>query len=146
MVKPLRHRQTKEAATDMFDLKPLRHTSTLPTTPFPTGRRFRFTPRADVNAWVEVLVDVTGPPRLKNCRWAIDEYYPGFCEPAEHKGTPGDDTGAQVASPLDLPTSGSPFGKGNSWEMQCAACPSSNVSGQCWRCWNGGSGSFGVRV
>jgi len=30
MVKPLRHRQTKEAATDMFDLKPLRHTSTLP--------------------------------------------------------------------------------------------------------------------
>jgi hypothetical protein len=30
MVKPLRHRQTKEAATDMFDLKQLRHTSTLP--------------------------------------------------------------------------------------------------------------------
>jgi hypothetical protein len=30
MAKPLRHRQTKEAATDMFDLKPLRHTSTLP--------------------------------------------------------------------------------------------------------------------
>ena len=30
MVKPLRHRQTKDAARDMFDLKPLRHTSTLP--------------------------------------------------------------------------------------------------------------------
>jgi len=30
MVSPLRHRQTKEAATDMFDLKPPRHTSTLP--------------------------------------------------------------------------------------------------------------------
>jgi hypothetical protein len=28
MVEPLRHRQTKEAATDMFDLKPPRHTST----------------------------------------------------------------------------------------------------------------------
>ena len=30
MVEPLRHRQTKEAETDMFDLKPPRHTSTLP--------------------------------------------------------------------------------------------------------------------
>jgi hypothetical protein len=34
MVKPLRHRQTKEAATDMLDLKQLRHTSTLPTAVF----------------------------------------------------------------------------------------------------------------
>jgi hypothetical protein len=32
MVEPLRHRQTKEAETDMFDLKPPRHTSTLPFT------------------------------------------------------------------------------------------------------------------
>src|SRR5215204_2057202 len=30
MVEPLRHRQTKVAVTDMFDLKPPRHTSTLP--------------------------------------------------------------------------------------------------------------------
>src|SRR5262245_48401464 len=30
MVKPLRHRQTKEAATDMFYLPPPRHISTLP--------------------------------------------------------------------------------------------------------------------
>jgi hypothetical protein len=30
MVEPLRHRQTKEAATDMFDLLPTRHISTLP--------------------------------------------------------------------------------------------------------------------
>jgi hypothetical protein len=30
MVEPLRHRQTKEAATDMFDLQPPRHMSTLP--------------------------------------------------------------------------------------------------------------------
>jgi hypothetical protein len=29
MVEPLRHRQTKGAATDMFDLKPPRHISTL---------------------------------------------------------------------------------------------------------------------
>jgi hypothetical protein len=26
MVEPVRHRQTKEAATDMFDLQPPRHT------------------------------------------------------------------------------------------------------------------------
>ena len=32
MVEPLRHRQTKEAETDIFDLKPPRHTSTLPKT------------------------------------------------------------------------------------------------------------------
>ena len=30
MVEPVRHRQTKEAGTDMFDLQPPRHTSTLP--------------------------------------------------------------------------------------------------------------------
>ena len=30
MAEPLRHRQTKEAATDMFDLQPPRHISTLP--------------------------------------------------------------------------------------------------------------------
>jgi hypothetical protein len=30
MVEPLRHRQTKEAATDMFSLQPPRHISTLP--------------------------------------------------------------------------------------------------------------------
>jgi len=32
MVEPLRHRQTKGAATDMFGLQPLRHISTLPIT------------------------------------------------------------------------------------------------------------------
>ena len=30
MAEPLRHRQTKEAATDMFGLQPPRHISTLP--------------------------------------------------------------------------------------------------------------------
>ena len=34
MVEPLRHRQTKEAATDMFSLQPPRHIPTLPFTPF----------------------------------------------------------------------------------------------------------------
>ena len=36
MVGPLRHRQTKEAETDMFNLPPPRHISTLPTA---TGSR-----------------------------------------------------------------------------------------------------------
>ena len=35
MVEPLRHRQSKEAATDMFSLQPPRHISTLP---FATNR------------------------------------------------------------------------------------------------------------
>jgi hypothetical protein len=30
MAEPLRHRQTKEAATDMFSLQPPRHIPTLP--------------------------------------------------------------------------------------------------------------------
>jgi hypothetical protein len=34
MVEPLRHRQTKGAATDMFYLMPPRHISTLPIAPF----------------------------------------------------------------------------------------------------------------
>ena len=37
MVEPLRHRQTKEAATDMFSLQPPRHISTLPKTDISTG-------------------------------------------------------------------------------------------------------------
>src|SRR5712691_6702999 len=39
MVEPLRHRQTKEAATDMFGLKPPRHTSTLPKAAVPGARQ-----------------------------------------------------------------------------------------------------------
>jgi hypothetical protein len=35
MVEPVRHRQTKGAATDMFDLQPPRHTSTLPQAAIP---------------------------------------------------------------------------------------------------------------
>ena len=46
----------------------------------------------------------TGAPRIRNGHRAagepprlgpgpIDEYYPGSCEPAEHKGTPGGHTG-----------------------------------------------------
>jgi hypothetical protein len=40
MVEPLRHRQTKEAATDMFCLKPPRHISTLHLTDKPPVPEF----------------------------------------------------------------------------------------------------------
>ena len=40
MVEPLRHRQTKEAATDMFCLKPPRHISTLHMTAFAATHHF----------------------------------------------------------------------------------------------------------
>ena len=51
MVGPLRHRQTKEAETDMFNLPPPRHISTLPTHDFAVQRlgglrlcRYQFIP------------------------------------------------------------------------------------------------------
>jgi hypothetical protein len=40
MVEPLRHRQTKEAATDMFDLQPPPHISTLPLSTLTAARQF----------------------------------------------------------------------------------------------------------
>jgi len=40
MAEPLRHRQTKEAATDMFSLQPPRHISTLP-----IATKFRIAPK-----------------------------------------------------------------------------------------------------
>ena len=41
MVEPLRHRQTKGAATDMFGLQPPRHTPTLPSADLAGGIRNR---------------------------------------------------------------------------------------------------------
>ena len=50
MVEPLRHRQTKEAETDMSDLQPPRHISTLPIAPFRThALNGRFRGEADVD-------------------------------------------------------------------------------------------------
>jgi len=43
MAEPLRHRQTKEAETDMFSLKPPRHIPTLPFSSVPEETRdFRY--------------------------------------------------------------------------------------------------------
>jgi hypothetical protein len=39
MVEPLRHRQTKGAGTDMSDLQPPRHISTLPDSDLPLDQR-----------------------------------------------------------------------------------------------------------
>jgi hypothetical protein len=51
MVKPVRHRQTKGAATDMFYLTPPRHISTLPTTVFEVLKYdFRITLENGLNA------------------------------------------------------------------------------------------------
>jgi hypothetical protein len=48
MVEPLRHRQTKEAATDMFNLTPPRHISTLPfASILACPQRVRFAPVSD---------------------------------------------------------------------------------------------------
>ncbi len=51
----------------------------------------------------------------------IEQYYPGSCEPAEHKEPPVATPGAQIAQPLDLPISGSPFGKGTHGRLHCVA-------------------------
>ena len=60
MVEPLRHRQTKDAATDMFSLQPPRHISTLPKPEilrvrisFPQYPNKRTFPRAKGEAWNE---------------------------------------------------------------------------------------------
>jgi hypothetical protein len=50
MVEPLRHRQTKEAATDMFSLQPPRHIPTLPVPSFSSFSAFPVLEKADVAA------------------------------------------------------------------------------------------------
>src|SRR5882724_7126985 len=65
MVEPLRHRQTKGAATDMFYLTPPRHISTLPKAPLGgsfscsrfalMSRRFRSTAGLDIGAKQQTL-------------------------------------------------------------------------------------------
>ena len=64
MAEPLRHRQTKEAATDMFYLKPPRHISTLPKGEVPDrAGHVCFTPDSGSEAYphYEVLSDATVP-------------------------------------------------------------------------------------
>ena len=55
MVEPVRHRQTKGAATDMFDLQPPRHTSTLPITDLGAGdvREILEEHRFHLDVWLE---------------------------------------------------------------------------------------------
>jgi hypothetical protein len=66
MVEPLRHRQTKGAATDMFYLKPPRHISTLPDSDLGArGCQVRFTPMNCPTGYG--LGDLSGP-----VIWAVE--------------------------------------------------------------------------
>jgi hypothetical protein len=64
MVEPLRHRQTKEAATDMFDLKQPRHTSTL--------LKFR------VHSWGHLARSGSIVMSNQRCRFYIEKTRQGF--------------------------------------------------------------------
>jgi hypothetical protein len=73
MAEPVRHRQTKGAATDMFDLQLPRHTSTLPTPAAGYSRDERLLvavaqPRTAVpvsanSGHLKVLCRASNPPR-----------------------------------------------------------------------------------
>ena len=59
MAEPLRHRQTKEAATDMFGLKPPRHISTLPIATFRCAVEFgRYRGIADIESAAPIKLDL----------------------------------------------------------------------------------------
>src|SRR6185369_7983267 len=61
MAEPLRHRQTKEAETDMFSLKPPRHISTLPRLCEKSEVQFGF--RTSVSVSLDLKTN-----RATNCR------------------------------------------------------------------------------
>ena len=94
MVKPLRHRQTKGAATDMFYLTPPRHISTLPFASFPRCTQgVRFTPD-NGHAWA--AVEAAQVPPLAPC----------YHNPLKSSGTSPNSRNT-VAS-RKLPVAGSP--------------------------------------
>ena len=63
MVEPLRHRQTKEAETDMSDLQPPRHISTLPFAfNFSLGPDVSFRDQGEVDGAAEFAVSVANDP------------------------------------------------------------------------------------
>ena len=68
MAEPVRHRQTKGADTDMFDLQPTRHISTLRVSLIPErpgeGRLNVPTPAVRSLPWEHVLVPHCGHPPL----------------------------------------------------------------------------------
>jgi hypothetical protein len=59
MVEPLRHRQTKGAATDMFYLTPPRHISTLHIASFQREAEFdRYRGKADIDQAAPIKLDL----------------------------------------------------------------------------------------
>ena len=74
-VEPLRHRQTKGAAADMFDLQPSRHTSTLLTAAVRSGR-----PSSVSVRWKEPPVPLLPEPRIlppQRHEWNLDRSLTG---------------------------------------------------------------------
>jgi hypothetical protein len=62
MAEPLRHRQTKEAATDLFNLQPPRHISTLPKAVLTAQQGyFRSTPVTDITRPAQLVRFVPEP-------------------------------------------------------------------------------------
>ena len=97
MVEPLRHRQTKEAETDMFDLKPPRHTSTLPgstklevsiTSPLLGAKQppVANVPRSSSGVWVSS--PPASPPELQGSRREALDEGPLAGPPARLRGWP----------------------------------------------------------
>src|SRR5258708_12391337 len=66
MAEPLRHRQTKEAATDMFSLQPTRHISTLHIASFRCGAKVQT--RLEVKRTCRDRRHRTDPTRLTRNR------------------------------------------------------------------------------
>ena len=91
MVEPLRHRQTKEAATDMLDLQPPRH---IPTPPFATEAQFghfRCSPKTG-HRFTRFEMTRSAHPQKRTSDLRIYEYKPRY-EPDLLGGE------AQLASP-----------------------------------------------
>ena len=64
MAEPLRHRQTKEAATDMFYLTPPRHISTLPIASLYKGRPASIDPVQVVSSRLKAGDPLRSPRKL----------------------------------------------------------------------------------
>ena len=77
MVEPVRHRQTKEAATDMFSLRPPRH---IPTLPRPCENSSARHARRNILEKLRVMrtdnaVDIRLDAMLENCIFYISSMY-----------------------------------------------------------------------
>src|SRR6202162_1259583 len=122
MAEPLRHRQTKEAATDMFSLQPPRHISTLPRPCENSNAR-----RARRNI-LEILrvrrtdnaADIRLDAILENCIFYISPMYE-----FSHSLEGGDDRGKTEATSFPPPAPASPASRrrGGGRRFPCRTAP-----------------------